>query len=825
MADTATLRVRADTAQAERALGKLQTALGALVTVGAARALADIADQATLLRNRLNQVSASQAQTNLLFSKLVQVANTARTPLSQTGDLFFRIARSADSLGISQNEALLATELVSKAISSAGISAAEAAGPLLQLGQALQSGKLQGDELRSILEGLPPVSRALARSLGVPIGALKELGAQGKISSKQVIDAILEAKDVIEQDFGKTTITIGQSVTVLGNSFTRFIDNLNNTTAATSSIGRAIIYLTTFINFLGDNIDLVIAAFQLLLAIPIFRFLTTLSRGLFAAGANARATFEAIQKGGKTAFELFGFWAGRFISFFKKMWVADVGGGVNNVYNKFNALRYLFAKVTGSFIRNFKGPITAGLLFITGLLDPVINKIKEFFGIESGFERNEAKLNSLKARTELAAKRALAKKDEAAAQAQFNAELDKYITKLKASVADEELVARLRGIKAQVSEKEFIYASEYLKLIEQARQNNTLNQEVADLSSKIALMRAETQILEQNNQLREEELRAITEAGQSLLRQLNESIDPRIRVEQEYINQKIALENYYLANSQLSEEQYLEALGRIRDQYMRDQISAELQMRRSQISKEIEYLENKQQLEIQIDNEKMLRQQALYDAAVRYEEQIMAIRQKAIEMEMRARGFGLKDAKDIARERVDFEKKTEYEKAQFAIQQTASVFDNLGQRNKAAFEAAKAFNIANAIMNTYAGATKALAMYPPPFNFIAAAAVVASGLAQVAAIRSQTYSGRALGGPMVGGQQYIVGERGPELITAPSGGGRVTPNDEMGGVTNITFQIQTNDARGFDQLLVERKGMIINMIRQAQTDKGRRATV
>jgi len=184
--------------------------------------------------------------------------------------------------------------------------------------------------------------------------------------------------------------------------------------------------------------------------------------------------------------------------------------------------------------------------------------------------------------------------------------------------------------------------------------------------------------------------------------------------------------------------------------------------------------------------------------------------------------FNQQQLMEIADERTKFEKKTELEKAQFAIQQGANMFNALGAQNKKAFEIAKAFNIANAIMNTYAAATKALAAYPPPFNFIAAAAAVGMGFAQVAAIRSQTYSGRALGGPMVGGQSYLVGEKGPEIFT-PGNAGNMTPNNQIaGGATNVTFNIVANDTRGFDQLLLERRPLITKIIRDAQLEQGRR---
>ena len=180
----------------------------------------------------------------------------------------------------------------------------------------------------------------------------------------------------------------------------------------------------------------------------------------------------------------------------------------------------------------------------------------------------------------------------------------------------------------------------------------------------------------------------------------------------------------------------------------------------------------------------------------------------------------------IVRERIEFEKKSEFEKAQWAIQQGSTVFNALGAQNKRAFEAAKAFNIAQALMNTYAGATKALATYPWPFGLIAAAAAVAAGLAQVAQIRAQTYSGRALGGPVMSNTPYIVGESGPELFV-PGTTGSIVRNDQLQGGTPVVvnFQITANDTTGFDQLLASRKGVIQQIISDAMLEKGRRSMV
>jgi hypothetical protein len=179
--------------------------------------------------------------------------------------------------------------------------------------------------------------------------------------------------------------------------------------------------------------------------------------------------------------------------------------------------------------------------------------------------------------------------------------------------------------------------------------------------------------------------------------------------------------------------------------------------------------------------------------------------------------------KQIVGARIEFEKKSELEKAQFGIQQGAELFSALGAQNKKAFEAAKAFNIANAIMNTYMAATKALATYPPPFSFIAAAAAVGLGLAQVAQIRAQSYSGRQLGGPVMGGQPYLVGENGPELFTPNTTGG-ITRNSDLGGKNvNVTFNINAVDSQGVDDLLLQRRGLITQLISDAMTERGQRS--
>ncbi len=170
------------------------------------------------------------------------------------------------------------------------------------------------------------------------------------------------------------------------------------------------------------------------------------------------------------------------------------------------------------------------------------------------------------------------------------------------------------------------------------------------------------------------------------------------------------------------------------------------------------------------------------------------------------------------------EEMTQKQKQELVYSSGKSILESLATFNKKAFEAHKAVAIAEALVDTYRGAAKALGTYPPPFSFIAAAAQVAFGLAQVNAIRNQQYSGRKKGGIIASGQSYMVGEAGPEVITAGSNG-YVTPNNMLGsgGEVIINFNVTATDAASFDQMLSQRRDTIVSLVNQALNERGRRS--
>ncbi len=226
-------------------IGRLLAAVGVGISV---RSVVDYADAWTLAEGRIRLVTQSTAELQRVTRALFTTAQDTRQSFDATADLYGRVARNAKQLGVSQNDIIRITRAVGQSmrISSAGIQESRAA--MIQLGQALSSGRLQGDELRSILENAPRLAQAIADSLGVTVGQLRKMGTEGVLTSQAIAKAILDASGQLELEAAKLPTTIGQSLTQLSNSIKRFIGETDRSLGATTK-------LVGLINTLGDQFD------------------------------------------------------------------------------------------------------------------------------------------------------------------------------------------------------------------------------------------------------------------------------------------------------------------------------------------------------------------------------------------------------------------------------------------------------------------------------------------------------------------------------------------------------------------------------------------
>ena len=133
----------------------------------------------------------------------------------------------------------------------------------------------------------------------------------------------------------------------------------------------------------------------------------------------------------------------------------------------------------------------------------------------------------------------------------------------------------------------------------------------------------------------------------------------------------------------------------------------------------------------------------------------------------------------------------------------------------------KAEALKKAFISLYEGAMKTFASIPFPFNVGAVAGAIAFGSGIINKIKGFERGGR----PPVG-QPSIVGEKGAELFV-PDQAGTIVPNDKLGMEKQVTvnFNINTVDARGFNEQLVNSRCVIVNLINSAMNEKGKMAVV
>lgn len=182
---------------------------------GAIRGIANAADSYNLMNARLKLATSSQEEFNTAQTELRKIAIATQTPLESLATLYQRISRPLKEAGRSQKDILAVTEAVATSFRVSGASAQEAENGVIQFAQALGAGALRGDEFNSVAEQAPRLMQALADSLGVPIGALKDMAAQGLLTADVVTSALVEQLDTLRTEAESLPETVGGAMTAL----------------------------------------------------------------------------------------------------------------------------------------------------------------------------------------------------------------------------------------------------------------------------------------------------------------------------------------------------------------------------------------------------------------------------------------------------------------------------------------------------------------------------------------------------------------------------------------------------------------------------------
>lgn len=287
---------------AEGAVSLLRRALGAIAVGAIARQLAQLTDQYTNLQNRLRTVVSGTQQLNVVTKELLSIANSTRQSFTGTAEVYARVGLAAKELGVSQSELLNFTESLNQAIVLSGASAQEAEAGMIQLAQGMASGRLQGDELRSVLENLPVVADVIAKHLGVTRGELRQMGQEGKITADIILAAFRGAREELAGRFAEAVPTIGQAFTVLRNNLTALVGEWSTNSGLASGFANIVLMVANNVDVLARAalaaamaIGTVLAAQAIPRAITAIRMLTVaIAANPFGAIAVAITTIVSL---------------------------------------------------------------------------------------------------------------------------------------------------------------------------------------------------------------------------------------------------------------------------------------------------------------------------------------------------------------------------------------------------------------------------------------------------------------------------------------------------------------------------------------------------
>ncbi|MDX7585002.1 tape measure protein [Enterobacter kobei] len=189
--------------------------------------------------------------------RVFDISQKTRSGLDATATLYARLERSTRSYGVSVEDITRLTTIINQGFVVSGSTAEEASNAIIQLAQGLASGALRGDEFNSVNEQGNRIMIALADSMNVSIGALRNMAAEGKLTTDVIVNGLLSQGDKIGQEFAKTTATISQSLEIANNNITKFFGENATVKTGVKIFSDSVISLSENLDVLSTTLTIV----------------------------------------------------------------------------------------------------------------------------------------------------------------------------------------------------------------------------------------------------------------------------------------------------------------------------------------------------------------------------------------------------------------------------------------------------------------------------------------------------------------------------------------------------------------------------------------
>ena len=282
--------VKTSATDASKAVDMLKSALAVTgIGIGAREVIA-MADGYKQFTSQIKLATEGATEYQKAMADVRRISFDAQQGIEGVGSLYARISTSTKELGISQTKVAEITETVSLAFKAGSTNAANVASTMLQLSQAFGSGVLRGDEFNSVMEGSPRLMKALADGMGVPVGALREMASEGKITAAVLAEALPKGLEKLRSEAAGIE-TIGGSFTALRNKIVDYVGAADSASGATKAI-------STSITGLANNLDTIAVAAGGLALILAGRYVGAMAAASAStaamAASNARANIAAV---------------------------------------------------------------------------------------------------------------------------------------------------------------------------------------------------------------------------------------------------------------------------------------------------------------------------------------------------------------------------------------------------------------------------------------------------------------------------------------------------------------------------------------------------
>ena len=210
------------------AINPLTAAIGAFAGFKTAEGLIKTGDAYTIMASQLEYVEGSATGAAEAQDELYKMSQKTRTSVTANATALVRLSQANEMTGLTTKENIKIIGGLNALMLKTGTAGASAEAATNQLTQALASGTLAGDEFKSIAENAPAVMAEFARSLGVPRGELKQMAADGKITSAVMVEALNKIANEAEASFSSMPKTAAAGWQLVVNAFERAWDIIND---------------------------------------------------------------------------------------------------------------------------------------------------------------------------------------------------------------------------------------------------------------------------------------------------------------------------------------------------------------------------------------------------------------------------------------------------------------------------------------------------------------------------------------------------------------------------------------------------------------------